>query len=35
VTAQDVAWNIQMQFDTPTAWQAIAAARSRSVAIRD
>ena len=24
VTAQDVAWNIQMQFDTPTAWQAIA-----------
>ncbi|MBV9579870.1 MAG: ABC transporter substrate-binding protein, partial [Chloroflexi bacterium] len=24
VTAQDVAWNIQQQFDTPTAWQAIA-----------
>jgi peptide/nickel transport system substrate-binding protein len=24
VTADDVVWNIQMQFDTPTAWQAIA-----------
>ncbi|GAC1314419.1 MAG: hypothetical protein NVSMB2_03820 [Chloroflexota bacterium] len=24
VTAEDVAWNIQMQFDTPSAWQAIA-----------
>ena len=24
VTADDVVWNIKMQFDTPTAWQAIA-----------
>jgi peptide/nickel transport system substrate-binding protein len=28
VTADDVVWNVKMQFDTPTAWQAIAYPKS-------